>query len=64
MRNAMTNHDDDNLVSPDSACPKCGQRDMDLLVWIDDDIVHCAICGTEYDPLKHPSQNGGSHDRT
>lgn len=59
MRNAMTNHDDDtNFVSPDSACPKCSERDIDCLVWIDDDIVRCATCGTEYDPLK---QNGGRH---
>ena len=59
MRLAMTNDDDTNLVSPDAACPVCGERDTDRLVWIDDDIVRCTRCGTEYDPSK--PRNGGSH---
>ena len=59
MRLAMTNDDDTNLVSPDAACPVCGERDADRLVWIDDDIVRCTMCGTEYDPSK--PRNGGSH---
>jgi hypothetical protein len=46
-------HDDDtsNLVAPKDACPTCGERHVDHLVWTDDDIVHCTTCGTEYDPL-------------
>lgn len=68
----MTNDNDTNLVSPDAACPTCGERDIDHLVWIDapgGDIVRCTKCGTEYDPLKprprngprNGSRNGGSH---
>jgi rubredoxin len=59
----MTNHDDANLVSPDSACPVCGERDIDRLVWIDDDIVRCTMCGTEYDPMKTHPRNGGNDEQ-
>ena len=31
-------------------CPKCGENLCDRLVWIDDDIVRCASCGTQYQP--------------
>jgi ribosomal protein S27AE len=47
----MTNHDDDNLVSPESACPNCGERQIDMLVWIDDERVRCAKCNLMYAPL-------------
>lgn len=33
------------------ACPKCHNRVIDKLVWIDDDTVKCAHCQTEYNPL-------------
>lgn len=46
-----------NLVSPKDACPRCGERDVDRLVWIDDDTVRCAKCGTGYQPLAN--QRGG-----
>jgi hypothetical protein len=59
----MTNHDDANLVSPDNACPVCGERDVDRLVWIDDDIVRCTMCGTEYDPLKSRPRNEGNNEQ-
>jgi len=51
------NHNHADLVSPDDACPKCGERNVDRLVWIDDDTVRCAKCGTEYQPLR--DQKGG-----
>ena len=41
---------DDNLVAARDACPGCGERDMDLLVWFDDDRVGYMTCGTEYAP--------------
>ena len=44
-----------DLVSPDFACPHCGERDMDRLVWIDDEQVTCQNCGAVYTP-------GGSDD--
>lgn len=53
MSHAMNSNDDANLVPPDDACPVCGERDIDRLVWIDDDTVRCTMCGTEYDPLAH-----------
>ena len=41
---------DDNHVAAGDACPDCGERDMDLLLWFDDDRVRCMTCGTEYAP--------------
>ncbi|MFO0873153.1 MAG: hypothetical protein U0575_04170 [Phycisphaerales bacterium] len=41
---------DDNLVALQDACPLCGERNADRLVWIDDDRVCCSMCGTEYSP--------------
>ncbi|GAB6188209.1 hypothetical protein [Thermopirellula anaerolimosa] len=32
------------------ACPQCGEHDIDQLVWIDDDRVRCAHCGTVFQP--------------
>ncbi|MFV0442548.1 MAG: hypothetical protein ACK5Q5_03150 [Planctomycetaceae bacterium] len=32
------------------ACPECGERDPDRLVWGDDDLVRCASCGITFDP--------------
>lgn len=41
--------DDANLVPPNFACPKCGQRDMDQLICDDDgEHVACQSCGTSY----------------
>lgn len=51
---------DDNMVAPCDACPSCGERDIDRLVWIDDERVRCATCEREYDPLAN--RNGGGDD--
>lgn len=37
-------------VRPGCECPTCREREMDLLVWVDDDVVRCATCGTRYNP--------------
>ena len=37
------------------ACPRCGQDEIDSLVWIDDDHVRCSSCGTVYDPNQPPT---------
>ncbi len=38
-----------NNVAPAEACPNCGERDADRLVWQDDEeTVRCAGCGTKY----------------
>lgn len=34
----------------DLACPGCGERDADMLIWQDDDNVCCFGCGTIYQP--------------
>ncbi len=40
-----------NDVSPDAACPCCGERDADNLEWNDDfTFVTCATCDYEYAP--------------
>jgi len=37
-------------VDPLQACPKCGERDMDRLVWLSDALVRCATCRKTYSP--------------
>lgn len=44
----------DNLVLPRSACPSCGERDEDHLIWEDDEDVRCATCGVIYNPSARP----------
>ncbi len=40
-----------NNVAAAEACPNCGERNADRLVWQDDDeTVRCAGCGTTYRP--------------
>jgi Zn ribbon nucleic-acid-binding protein len=39
-----------NLAAIADACPNCGERDHDRLVWIDDETVRCTMCGTQYHP--------------
>ena len=41
----------DELVAEANACPRCGERNQDNLVWQDDgETVRCATCGREYKP--------------
>jgi uncharacterized OB-fold protein len=53
--------DGSNLVDPAHACPRCGERDADELVWIGDDgeRVECQGCGTVYEP---GAAKGGTDD--
>ena len=46
----MNETPDDNQVAVKDACAGCGERDMDLLVWCDNDRIRCMTCGTEYAP--------------
>jgi hypothetical protein len=40
-----------NLVPTVEACPNCGERNADRLVWQDDDeTVRCTGCGTDFRP--------------
>ena len=45
-----TDQHDSTPVEPGFACPWCGEREMDLLVWVEDDVVECHTCGCRYDP--------------
>ena len=40
--------DEDPVVSREDACPVCGERRIDYLIWIDDRMVRCQMCHTEY----------------
>ncbi len=46
------NHDDGPVdpVAPEDACPNCGERECDELVWLDDERVECQRCRTVYRP--------------
>jgi hypothetical protein len=48
-----------DLVPPEDACPKCGEQNVDRLVWIDDDNVRCGTCGKRYRPGPSGGQQGG-----
>lgn len=48
--NNLIELDDQDRVAPGFACPHCGEDHVDSLVWINDDQVRCASCGTIYDP--------------
>lgn len=54
MQRKESNMENENeLVDRQFACPKCGKRIMDDLVWIDDEAVKCTHCQTEYNPLQN-----------
>lgn len=37
-------------VEAEDGCPSCGQRESDMLVWIDEDRVQCQSCKAIYAP--------------
>ena len=43
-------HEPADLVAAEDACPTCGQREVDELVWLDDERVQCQRCHTTYRP--------------
>ena len=48
--------DDSNLVGEDSACPNCGNQEVDLRAWDanEGDFVTCTLCQTQYFPNGNP----------
>ncbi len=40
--------DDGGLVDKSFACPFCGEQHMDNLVFDDEGVVNCTVCGTRY----------------
>ena len=52
----------DNLVAIEDACPRCGERHVDLLVWIEDgQRVRCATCLNIYTPPNRRPEGGDAH---
>lgn len=43
-------HEPIDPVRPEDACPKCGECECDVLVWLDDEQVECQSCKTVYRP--------------
>ena len=50
MAEPAENLEEEALVPEHSACPRCGERRMDWLVWQDDERVKCSTCGEVYAP--------------
>ena len=50
MTEPAENPEEEALVPEHSACPRCGERRMDWLVWQDDERVKCSTCGEVYAP--------------
>ncbi len=57
------NHDSEPVdpVALEDACPNCGERESDELVWLDDERVECQRCRTVYRPGAKdlPAPEGG-----
>jgi len=51
VRDALNAQLDDEVTEAD-ACPGCGERNADKLVWQRDDEVRCATCGKTYRPRR------------
>jgi hypothetical protein len=49
VRDALNAQLDDEVAETD-ACPGCGERNVDNLVWQDDRAVKCSTCGKQYTP--------------
>ena len=51
VRDALNAQLDDEVVAEQDACPKCGERRLDNLVWQKDEKhVRCTTCGKRYAP--------------
>lgn len=62
MSNRPTDAED--LVEPQFACPKCGERSMELLTHsVDGETITCHECGCEYDLLGRPDPNEAEAER-
>ena len=40
----------EELVDQEYACPRCGERRVDWLVWQDDEHIRCETCSNIYKP--------------
>lgn len=41
---------DNNMVDPDDRCPKCGERNCNMLIVTATEHICCTACGTHYRP--------------
>lgn len=58
----MTAEHEQHLVEPEDACPRCAERHIDNLIWIDDgQRVRCATCLNVYTPPALRRQGGDEH---
>ncbi len=52
----------DHLVAIEDACPRCAERCVDRLVWIEDgQRVRCATCLNVYTPPRTKQEGGDDH---
>jgi len=49
VRDALNAQLDDEVAEA-HACPQCGERQVDKMVWQDDGKVKCMTCGKQYEP--------------
>ena len=40
----------EELVEASYACPRCGERRADWLVWVNDEQVECVTCKNVFEP--------------
>ncbi len=58
----MTTPPDDNLVAIEDACPRCAERCIDRLVWIEGgQRVRCTTCLDVYVPPALRREGGDPH---
>jgi len=50
MTEPAENPEEEALVAEHNACPQCGEKRIDWLVWQDDERVKCSTCGEVYAP--------------
>jgi len=55
---SMIDHDEAPVVAWQDACPACGERHQDSLVWTDDERVACQACGAIYEPGSKGDDHG------
>ncbi|MCL4199668.1 MAG: hypothetical protein KJZ69_19395 [Phycisphaerales bacterium] len=61
----MTTLPDENLVAIEDACPRCAERCIDRLVWIEGgQRVRCATCLNVYTPPNRRAEGGDAHAAT
>ena len=59
VRIVIYERDDQDTVDPQDGCPRCGEREIDRLIWIKDATrVWCWTCGRVYVPPQQRYRGG------